>query len=212
MDYRVQLRVAEKHLAKVDPRLRVLIKQFGSCDLMPHTDYFRALLRSIVGQQLSVKAARTIYNRLLGLYGDSTPTPEQLLSTSTEQLRSVGLSQRKAEYVQDLSRHVLDGRLDLAHVATLPNDELIAELVDVKGIGTWSAHMFLIFCLGRLDILPVGDLGIVAAMTKVYDLPARPTPQAVAELAAANNWAPYQSVASWYLWRSLDNTSNNTVL
>lgn len=205
MDYTKQLRQAETELAKRDEKLRELINTHGPCDLTPHTDYFRALLRSIIGQQLSVKAASTIYARFLALFQGHIPSPEVLLACDVTQLRSVGLSNAKTAYVRDLAQHIVDGRLDLDHVATLPNEALISELVDVKGIGVWSAHMFLIFCLGRLDVLPVGDLGIVVAISKVYDLPARPTPAEIIELAERKAWAPYQSVASWYLWRSLDN-------
>jgi DNA-3-methyladenine glycosylase II len=199
------LTLAEHHLKKADPVLAQLIEQHGPCQLKPHTDYYRQLVRSIIGQQLSVKAASTIYQRFLDLFGGSMPTPEEIMLADTEILRKIGCSYSKASYIKDLAQHIIDGTLDLDHIATLPNPIVIEQLVAVKGIGEWSAHMFMMFSLGRLDILPTGDLGIRKAMMILYDLPALPTPAAMHELALTHGWAPYQSIASWYLWRSLDN-------
>lgn len=196
---------AEERLSAADPILASLVSQHGPCRLMPHTDYYRQLVRSIIGQQLSVKAAATIYQRFLDLFDGSMPKPEQILATDAETLRQIGCSYSKANYIKDLAQHILDGRLDLDHIATLPNPTVIEQLVAVKGIGEWSAHMFMMFSLGRLDILPTGDLGIRKAMMQLYDLPALPQPAAMHQLALEHGWTPYQSVASWYLWRSLDN-------
>jgi DNA-3-methyladenine glycosylase II len=206
MDWNKQLRKAEQALGHADPVVGALIDRYGPCALNPHTDYYGELVGAIIGQQLSEKAGATIYKRFLGLFEGRLPTPEQIIATDTEAIRSIGCSYSKAGYMKDLAQHIIDGRLDLAHIATLPNDEVIRQLVAVKGIGEWSAHMFMMFSLGRLDILPTGDLGIRKAMMQLYDLPELPKPQVMHELALTHHWAPYQSVACWYLWQSLDNT------
>lgn len=196
---------AQTHLAGSDPRLAKLISKYGDCTLEPHSDYYRELVDSIISQQLSVKAGQTIFNRFLDLFDGRMPTPEQILETDIESLRGVGCSYGKAAYIKDLAAHIEDGRLDLAHIATLPNDEVIKQLVGVKGIGEWSAHMFMIFSLGRTNILPTGDLGIRKAMMVLYGLKELPKPPEMLKLSQLYGWEPYQSVASWYLWKSLDN-------
>ena len=197
---------AQKHLAAVDPKLAVLIEKYGDCSLEPHTDYYKELVDSIVSQQLSVKAARTIFGKFLNLFGDRMPTPKQILETDIETLRNVGFSYAKSNYVKDLAERIVDGRLDLAHIATLPNEEIISQLVAVKGIGEWSAHMFMIFSLGRTNILPTGDLGIRKSFMVLYGFNDLPKPQVMLQISLRNKWEPYQSIASWYLWRSLDNS------
>lgn len=204
-NWRETLAHAEAQLSAVDPILATLIVQHGPCQLSPHTDYYRQLVRSIIGQQLSVKAATTIYQRFLDLFDGSMPTPEQILNTDSEALRQIGCSYPKASYIKDLALHIIDGKLDLDHIATLPNPTVIEQLVSVKGIGEWSAHMFMMFSLGRLDILPTGDLGIRKAMKQLYELPELPIPATMHQIALEHGWTPYQSIASWYLWRSLDN-------
>lgn len=206
MAYSKKLRAAESHLSSNDPRLARLIKEYGPCRLQPHTNYYKELLESIVSQQLSVKAADAIWQRLLLFFGEVVPTPQQIAAADTESLRACGLSYGKVKYMKDLAAHILDGRLDLAHITTLPNDKLIRELIAVKGIGQWSADMFMIFSLGRLDILPVGDLGIRKAAQNLYHLRFLPSPQRLIKLSKQNVWPPYESVAAWYLWCSLDNT------
>lgn len=183
-----------------------LVARFGDCGLSPHTNYYGELVSAIIGQQLSEKAGATIYKRFLTLFQGNLPTPEQIIAIDTEAVRSIGCSYNKVSYMKDLAQHIIDGRLDLAHIATLPNDVVIEQLVAVKGIGEWSAHMFMMFSLGRLDILPTGDLGIRKAMMQRYDLAELPKPPLMHEIAVRNGWPPYQSVASWYLWQSLDNT------
>ncbi|MBX4199698.1 DNA-3-methyladenine glycosylase [Candidatus Saccharibacteria bacterium] len=210
MDFKASLYSAQKHLSRSDPRLAAIIKKYGDCLITPHTDHYSELVSSIVGQQLSVKAAATIWQRVLVLSGGNPPTPAQLIEADTETLRACGLSYAKVRYVKDLAEHILDGRLDMAHIAGLPNEEIIAQLTAVKGLGEWSAHMFLIFGLGRLDVLPVGDLGIKKAAQSVYGLGDLPDKEALQKIAKANGWAPYESVASWYLWKSLDNTPVKT--
>jgi len=185
--------------------MAALIKKYGDCTIEPHTDYYRELVDAIISQQLSVKAGRTIMTRFLTLYGGATPTPQQIIDTDVEILRGVGCSYAKVSYIRDLAQHIKDGRLDLDHLSTLPDEEVITQLVAVKGIGTWSAHMFMIFSLGRPDILPTGDLGIRNAMANLYNLTTT-KPEDLLQVSHANNWRPYQSIASWYLWRSLDNS------
>lgn len=166
-------------------------------------DAYGALLRAIVGQQLSVKAARTIYERLCALYGDRTPSPRELLATDPDELRGVGLSRAKANYLRDLAQHVEDGDLDLDALPDLPDDEVGEMLTRVKGLGQWTADMFLMFHLRRPDVLPVGDLGIRRAVQLRYELDELPSP---AELTAlAERWRPHRTLACLYLWASLDN-------
>lgn len=195
---------AERYLAAKDPVLEKIINSRGPCELKPHTDHYGELVSSIVGQQLSTQAAAAIWLRVLGLFGGKMPVPEQLINVSDEELRACGLSRPKVAYVKDLAQHVLDKRLDLDHVATMPNEQLIEQLTAVKGIGQWSAHMFMIFGLGRLDILPTGDLGIRKALMLNYNLSELPDPAKCISIAAENGWHPYETVASWYLWKSLD--------
>ena len=196
---------AINHLKANDSVLAGVIEKYGLFTLRAHTDYYFELVSSIISQQLSVKAAATIQKRFVELFGGTFPTPEQILAKQPEELRAVGLSNAKSAYVQDLAQHVLDGRLELAKLPKLSNEEIIKELVAVKGIGEWTAHMFLIFALGRLDVLPTGDYGIRAGVQKLYGLENLPTPAEVAQLAQTNNWHPYESVAAWYIWQSLDN-------
>ena len=205
MDFKHSLLLAQKHLASSDPKIAAIIKRYGDCLITPHSDHYSELVSSIVGQQLSVKAAATIWQRVLVLSGGNPPTPTQLIEADTEALRACGLSYAKVRYVKDLAEHILDGRLDMLHIANLPNEEVIAQLTAVKGLGEWSAHMFLIFSLGRLDVLPVGDLGIRKAVMNLYGLKTMPDPAQIVTIANKNNWHPYESVAAWYLWQSLDN-------
>jgi DNA-3-methyladenine glycosylase II len=163
------------------------------------------LASSIVGQQLSVKAAANIRGRFAALGEGDFPTPEETRDFPVEKMREAGLSSAKAKYLKDLADHVVDKRLDLSRIAELPNEELIVELTDVKGIGEWTAHMFLIFCLGRLDVLPTGDLGVRRGMQILYGLRDLPNPETMYRIAGKNGWTGYESVASWYIWRSLDN-------
>jgi DNA-3-methyladenine glycosylase II len=205
MNINEQLSAAQAHLSSTDARLSLIIAKYGNCTIAPHTNYYEELISSIISQQLSVKAASTIWKRFIGLYGDKTPTPEQILATDIEEIRKVGASYAKANYIKDLALHILEGELDLAHIATLDNNTVITQLTAVKGIGEWSAHMFMIFSLGRLDILPWGDLGVRKSMQEVYELPTLPNKAEMIAVAEVNKWAPYQSVAAWYLWKNLDN-------
>ncbi|HLM27720.1 MAG TPA: DNA-3-methyladenine glycosylase [Thermoleophilaceae bacterium] len=193
-----------------DPVMAAMLERFGPLDDVLRrrgrrpTEAYGALLRAIVGQQLSTKAARSIYGRLEDMFGGHAPTPAELLAADPEKIRSVGLSRPKVAYLRDLAEHVEDGRLELDRLAELPDEEVIAQLTAVKGLGEWTAHMFLIFHLGRPDVLPVGDLGIRNAAALAYELEGPPKPAELADLA--EGWRPHRSLASLYLWRSLDNT------
>jgi DNA-3-methyladenine glycosylase II len=192
-------------LMRRDPVMRELILRHGPCGLAgdQHTDPYRALVRAIISQQLSTKAADTISRRFVDLFGGTFPTPAQVLATPPERLRTVGLSGMKASFVRDLARRVVDGSLHLDALHAMGDDEVIAELTQVKGIGRWTAEMFLMFRLHRPDVLPLDDLGIVNAMTRAYRLRKRPTPKRMMQIG--ERWRPYRSVACWYLWASLDN-------
>jgi DNA-3-methyladenine glycosylase II len=199
------LQAAADYLQLVDHVLVPIINHAGLADLQPHTDYYGALVNSIIGQQLSVKAAASIKQRFRDLFGGVMPSPEQILEKSVEDLRAVGFSNAKGRYVLDLAQHVIDGRVRFDKLDAQSNDEIIAELTDIKGVGEWTAHMFLMFSMGRLDILPVGDLGIRNGVRQLYGFDSAPTPQQIIEIAENNKWHPYESVASWYIWHSLDN-------
>ena len=204
MPQSVVARKARAHLKRVDPVMARVMKQVGPYKPGDRTSgtHFNALLRAIVFQQLSGKAATTILNRFLDLFPDREPTSELILAKTDAGLRAVGLSRQKIGYVRDLSAKVQNGRLPLDHVHTLGDDELIAHLVQVKGIGKWTAQMFLMFKLGRINVLPDLDLGIQNAIKRAYGK-RKVTPRDVARIGA--KWSPYSSIAAWYLWRSLDN-------
>jgi DNA-3-methyladenine glycosylase II len=199
------LRLASDYIATVDPILSPIVAGSELPTLIAHTNYYQELVESIIGQQLSVKAAHTIRTRFVGLFNDQFPTPEAILSRDIEELRSAGLSRPKIGYIQDLARHVIDGSLQLDQLDQLSNTEIVTILTAVKGIGEWTVHMFLMFCMGRLDVLPIGDLGIRSGIQKLYSLDHLPLPAEVTSIAMANNWHPYESVASWYIWKALDN-------
>jgi DNA-3-methyladenine glycosylase II len=204
--FRELLLTAEKHLARRDPALRPIIKQYAPCRIQPHNRYFETMVGSIISQQLSTKAAATIQSRFRALYAPARIIkPEQIVATPVEMLRSVGLSQQKASYIKDLAAKTHEGTIRFHHLSKLENEAIIEMLTQVKGIGVWTVHMFLIFSLGRLDVLPVGDLGIRNAIQRLYGLDHVPLAAEIEALAEARGWRPYCSVASWYLWRSLQN-------
>ena len=195
---------ARRLLLRRDPVLAALIKKHGACGLAAaqRADHFSALVRAITGQQLSTKAASTIYARLVALMPGGM-TPASLSALTDDQMRGVGMSRQKIAYFRDLCAKVQSGIVPLDALDSMTDDEVIAALTAVKGIGRWSAEMFLMFRLHRPDVLPVDDLGIVNAVKAVYRLRKRPTADRIRKIGEA--WRPYRSVASWYLWRSLDN-------
>lgn len=194
-----------KHLATSDRVLAPVIKRFGVPQLQAHGNYYQELAESIIGQQLSVKAAASITRRFVELFGEEFPTPQQILEKDVDTLRTAGLSRAKATYIRDLAQHVVDGTVGFDHLDELSNAEIITELTAVKGIGEWTVHMFLIFCMGRTDVLAYGDLGVRTGIMRLYELPALPDKATVERVAAENHWHPYESYACWYIWKSLDN-------
>ena len=199
---------ALEHLSRADDVMAGLIEEHGPLDLEARrrgrpADAYGALLRSIVGQQLSVKAARSIYERLSEQFGGKTPTPKELLAADPEAVRGAGLSRPKVSYIRSLAQHVEDGELHLDSLDEMSDSEVIEELTAVKGLGEWTAHMFLIFHLRRPDILAVGDLGIRRAVERLYGLEGLPDAETLERLA--ERWTPYRTLACLYLWHSLDN-------
>jgi DNA-3-methyladenine glycosylase II len=192
------------HLKRADDVIGRVIVRVGPCRFRPRTTgtHFDALFRSIVYQQLSGKAASTILDRVLAVYGGRYPRPAQFLETEDVMLRGAGLSRQKLAYLRDLAARVHSGDVPLARVGRLTDEEIITHLTRVKGIGRWTAQMFLIFRLGRPDVLPELDLGIQTAIQRAYRLAQRPGPEDVLRIGAP--WRPHATVASWYLWRSLE--------
>lgn len=199
------LETGANHLASVDPVLKAVIDAAPRPTFSPHRNYYQELVESIISQQLSVKAAATILKRFKELFASDFPSPEEILDQDIETFRSVGLSRQKASYIRDLAEKVLDGTVKFDHLDSLTNEEVIEELIQIKGVGVWTIHMFLMFCMGRLDVLPTGDLGIRNGIQRLYQLEARPDNSEIEAIARSNNWHPYESIASWYIWHSLDN-------
>lgn len=200
----------EAHLHAADPVLGALIESVGGAAALGDArdgrpdDHYGALVRAIVGQQLSTKAARAIYGRLTDRFGGRTPTPAELLADDPDELRlAAGLSRAKASYLRSLAEHVVAGELELERFDTMPDEEVAAELIAVKGLGRWTIDVYLMFHLDRPDVLPVGDLGIRRAVERAYGLPGLPDPAQLTEIAEP--WRPHRTLACRYLWRSLDN-------
>src|SRR5207247_6683825 len=194
-----------------DPVLGAAIRRIGACGLAARqrADHLTALVSAIVSQQLSTRAAATIFGRLVALFdGGTIPDAAAIAAIDDDRLRGVGLSRQKVAYLRDLSARIADGRLRLEELDALPDDQVIERLTAVKGFGRWTAEMFLMFRLHRPDVLPVGDLGIVKAVQKLYGL--RKTPDATRILKIGDGWRPYRSVASWYLWQTLRETQLKT--
>src|SRR5262245_52757872 len=194
---------AISHLRKVDPVLATIIDRVGPCRLVPKAEgtHFDAIVRSIIFQQLSGKAASTIHERVRGLYGGRDPQPQELLATDDSRLRAAGLSRQKLSYLKDLSSKVVAGDVDL-DVEHLQDTEIIEQLVKVKGVGKWTVQMFLIFRLGRPDVLPELDLGIQNAVKRAYRRRGKVRPKDILRIGA--KWSPHSTIAAWYLWRSLE--------
>jgi DNA-3-methyladenine glycosylase II len=199
----------DRALMRADKVLRRLMEEGGPIDpeidrRASRPDPWEALARAIVGQQLSTTAARSIWEKLVGQFGGKLPAPEELLRKRKPTLRKAGLSNAKVDFLRDLALHVKDGRLDLKGLAKLSDEDVVAELVEVKGIGSWTAEMFLIFHLGRPDVVSLGDLGIRRAVQIAYGMDDLPGPEDLERLA--EEWRPHRTLACLYLWRSLDNT------
>ena len=194
---------AIQYLCKADSNLEKIIKVVGKYSIKIRNDPFQSLIESIIYQQLAGKAANAIYNRFINYYDNKQVTPTRILNSPNDNLKKVGLSNRKIDYLKDLASHVYDGRINLEELPTMNDEEIINKLVNVKGIGRWTSEMFLIFALGRQDVLPVTDLGVRKAIQKVYFLSELPKPNTMMEIAEP--WRPYRSIATWYLWKSLSN-------
>ena len=193
-----------KYLSRADPRLGVVIKTVGKYSIKLRTDAFQSLVEAIIYQQLAGVAANVIYTRFMKYYNNMMPMPMDIVSTSDMELRSkVGLSTKKVIYLKDLATKIEEQKLKLDLLPTLSDEEVINQLIQVKGIGRWTAEMFLIFCLERKDVFPLKDLGIKKAIQRWYFNPEYPDEQSIIDLS--NIWKPYRSIASWYLWKSLSN-------
>jgi DNA-3-methyladenine glycosylase II len=199
------MRKAIVHLKKSDPVMRSIIERVGAYKIQHREPSFETLVRSIVYQQLSGKVASVILARLVAMLPEGKVTPDAILKLRPARMRKAGLSKQKIAYIRDLARKTNQGHVKFETLVDLPDHEVIEHLTQVKGIGVWTAHMFLIFALRRPDVLATGDLGVRTAIRKAYELEDLPAPKQIEELAAA--WRPYSSVAMWYLWRSLDSTA-----
>jgi DNA-3-methyladenine glycosylase II len=194
---------ASKHLAACDPVMKRVIRRVGPCRLRRRRNHFAMLVRSVVSQQISTAAARTIQGRLEDRLAPAKITSESIAALKLPQLRSVGLSRQKAGYLRDLAKRTNEGQLQFSRFSKMSDENIIEELVQVKGIGRWTAEMLLIFSLGRLDILPCEDLGVRKAIRNLYELKEMPNRNECEEIGQP--WHPYASIASWYCWRSLEN-------
>jgi DNA-3-methyladenine glycosylase II len=194
---------AARHLARVDPALGRVIRQVGPCTLAPRRDYFVVLCKAIFTQQISTAVATVLFGRFRDLFPQRRPTPSTVLTAldtqPAEVMRRCGLSRQKAAYLRDLAQHFADGRIPTRRLAALDDEAVIEALVNVKGIGRWTAEMFLIFTLNRPDVLPVDDLGLQEGVREIRGLPDRPRPKALVELCEP--WRPWRTVATWYVWR-----------
>jgi DNA-3-methyladenine glycosylase II len=195
------MRKAMVHLKQADPVMRAIIERVGPCRMQFSPPAFESLAETIVYQQLNGKAAVTIFDRFAALAGEPL-TPGGILQLTDQQMRSVGLSKQKSSYLKDLAAKTEEGILNFSRLPDLPDEEVIAHLIQVKGIGVWTAQMFLMFTLKRANVLPTGDYGVQAAIKKHYRKRKMPKPEVMAKIAKC--WEPYRSVACWYLWRSLD--------
>jgi len=196
-----QLQTATELLKENDPVLRPIIEAIGKCTISKRKDYYIALVNSIIAQQISVKAAQSIRNKFLNLI-EGDLQPEKVRKYSLEELRTAGLSIQKATYIRDLSEKYALNKNVYRHLGRYSDDEVIEKLTEVKGIGVWTAQMFLMFSLGRLDVLPVDDVGFQNAVIKYYRLRKKPTKKQLRQIA--KKWIPYRSVAVWYLWKAVD--------
>jgi 3-methyladenine DNA glycosylase/8-oxoguanine DNA glycosylase len=195
-------RAARRHLLRADPVMRAIVKDVGPFTIEVRGRPYQSLMRALLYQQLAAAAAAAIERRFLALYGGRTPEPNELLSTKAEDLRAAGLSRQKASYLMSLAEHFSDGLLNDRKLLRMDDQAIVEAACQVKGVGPWTADMLLLFCIGRPDVLPVGDLGVRASMMKAYGLEALPDPATMERIAEP--WRPYRSAGSWYLWRRVD--------
>lgn len=196
---------ARRHLSRVDPVMKQIIRRVGPCTLAPRRDYFVKLCQSIYNQQISTVVARVLFKRFRDRFANRRPTPKavlEFLAEDDEVIRSVGLSRQKRLYLHDLATHFVNGHVKTRRFATMEDEAIIEALTPIKGIGRWTVEMFLIFCLNRPDVWPIDDLGVRKGVQVAYGLAEIPAKAAMIEMG--ERWRPYRTVASWYLWRSLD--------
>ncbi len=193
---------AYRHLRQADPVVGRLIEEHGPYRPRPAMDHYESLLRTVMFQQLNGRAASAIQERWMALYGGRYPTPTELLATTDDAFRSVGISRQKTGYLRDIAGRMLSGALDFRHLDQMHDEQVVEQITQVSGLGEWSAHMFLMFQLGRPDVMPVGDFGVRNGMRLAYGLREMPSPARAREIGAA--WAPYRSVGSWYMWRAVE--------
>ena len=194
-----------EHLRAVDARLAALIERVGACTLRPRGQVYRSLFRAVLYQQLAGSAAGAIERRVCALFGGRIPQPVEFLAAAPPQLLAAGLSRQKLSYLRDLAAAFATGRLRAQRLARLNDEEIVAAVTTVHGIGEWTAHMLLLFCLGRPDVLPVGDYGVRKGVQRLYRLRQLPKRRALERIAAP--WQPYRSIGAWYIWRSIDTTA-----
>jgi DNA-3-methyladenine glycosylase II len=204
----IEIENGVKHIYDNDPALAEVIKKAGECTIRRKKDYYHAMLRSIIGQQLSVKAGDAIERKFF-LFFKNDPSPEHILPVEDLQLRQLGLSWAKVKYVKDLSAKIISGEVHFKGLNKKTDQQIIDELTKVKGVGTWTVQMFLMFTLCRLNVLPVSDLGIRKAIMNLYHLKKMPDEKKIISISKRNSWEPYNTIASWYLWRSIDMKTNN---
>ena len=198
---------ARRQIGKKDRRLARIAERVGYLNIPLHDDYYEALIRSIISQQISWAAANAILKKFESLYNGKLPSPGQFLKTPEKRVRSAGISPQKYSYIRDLAQKIEDGHVELAKFERMADDDIVEELDDVKGIGRWTAEMFLMFSLGRTDVWPVDDLGIRHAVMRVYRL--KREPDRVTMVQMGEKWRPYRSIAALYLWHSHDNNKDN---
>ncbi len=191
------------HIYNNDPSLARIIDLSAPCNLKPKRKHYLTFLRSIINQQLSSKAAAAIYNRFMTFYNNN-PVPKKIIQTPSEELRKLGISNPKVRYIKDFSEKIQNGEIHFKGLSKKSDAEIIEEFTKVKGIGEWTVQMFLIFNLSRLNVLPVGDQGIKRGAMITYNLKKLPDPKKLYKLSKKNNWGPYNSIASWYLWKALE--------
>lgn len=194
--------LARRHLMKSDPVMREIVKRVGAYEMEARGQPYESLLRAILYQQLAGPAAAAIERRFLAIFGGRIPQPAELLDATDEILRGAGISRQKAAYMRSIAEHFASGELTNARLLRAPDEEVIEKVTRIKGIGRWTADMLLMFCLGRPDVLPVGDLGVQNAMRLAYGLEGLPTPAQMMEIG--ERWRPYRSAGAWYLWRRAD--------
>ena len=191
-----------EHFDERDTLMAGVIRRLGPFELRRNRNYFQVLCKAIIGQQISIKAAESITHRFQGLFPGARPTPEKLKGISEKRLREVGLSGQKVKYMKDLSAKFIDGIVRPHRMAYQGNEEIIQQLISIYGVGRWTAEMFLIFSLNRLDVLPLGDLGLRVGVQKIYNMKALPSPDKVSKLG--KKWQPFETIGTWYTWRSID--------